>query len=179
MFRIFWTWGGVYGVDNDPISIQHAHDNFKLVQNLNNFSFVVDDMRLFAKNKKNILTDVFVLASAAYYISREDLSLLMVNMVNNNNIKDNAKFYIRVRSKKDFRYGYGKKIAPSRFEMPEDSVTGENCAKIEFYSENEIVSILKNKLNLKDYDVMISESQNEQNGMNIFNSDIIIWGVIN
>ena len=168
------------GVDNDPLSIQHACDNFNLIKNLkNNSNFVVDDMRLFAKNKENIQADVFVLASAAYYISREDLSSLFVNMVANNNIKGNIPFYIRVRSKKDFRYGYGKKIGPSRFKMPEDGVTGENGAKIEFYSENEIVNILKDKLNLRDYDVMTLEAQNKQNGVIIFNSDIIVWGWIN
>jgi len=63
--------------------------------------------------------------------------------------------------------------------MPEDGVTGENGAKIEFYSENEIVNILKDKLNLRDYDVMTLEAQNKQNGVIIFNSDIIVWGWIN
>lgn len=140
---------------------------------------MVDDMRLFAKNKADIQADVFVLASAAYYISREDLQLLFTDMIQNNNVKNKIPFYIRVRSKKDFRYGYGKKIAQSRFKMPEESITGENGAKIEFYSEDEIVNILKDTLNLKDYHVMTSEAQNEQNGMIVFNSDIIIWGMIN
>jgi len=136
-------------------------------------------MREFVKNYKNIKADVLLLPSVIYYIEKKYFLLFLENIVCNNHIKYSIPFYIRLRTPKDFRYGYGTKIDDKTYKMPKDSITGELNATIRFYNEEEIIYILKEKLNLRDYKIFHLDNQNEYNGEIILNSDIVITGIIN
>jgi hypothetical protein len=94
-------------------------------------------------------------------------------------VKKGTRLYIRFRSYKDFRHGVGEQVAAGEYRMPRDSLTGEPGALISFYSETEMLDILREKLNLRDYQLFSIDSQNQQSESLIFNSDIIIWGTIN
>ena len=178
-----YSYGGgnrVIGIDYDKSLIEDAQYNFKLINKSDAYSqFYADDMREFSNLVKNIEADVFILPSVIYYISKNDFLLFLENIIKNNNLKKNIPFYIRVRSKKDFRYGYGESIDENRFKMPEDSIAGENNAEIEFYTEFEILDILKKYLNIRDYKLFNLDNQNEHSEKIILNSDIVIWGTIN
>jgi len=170
----------VIGIDYDKNSIEDANYNYSLFKDINSeFKFYADDMRNFVNNNKNIEADVFILASVIYYISKNDFIKFLKDTMSNDNLNRNIPFYIRVRSTKDFRYGYGEKIDSNRYKMPQNSITGENNAEIEFYAEFDILNILKKYLNLREYKVFHLDNQNEQNGQTILNSDIVIWGFIN
>jgi len=168
----------VIGIDYDSLLVSDANYNFELLNGAN-FKFYADDMRESIKKQKDIKADVFILASVIYYISKNDFITFLKDTISNNNLNKNIPFYIRVRSTKDFRYGYGRKINSNRYKMPKNSITGEGNAEIVFYTEYEILSILKKYLNIKEYRVFNLDNQNEHNGEIILNSDIVIWGIIN
>jgi len=168
----------IIGIDYDNSLIDDATHNFELLSGTH-FKFYADDMRQFTKKQKDIESDVLILASVIYYISKNDFIEFLKDTVSNNNLNKNIPCYIRVRSTKDFRYGYGEKIDLNRYRMPKDSMTGEHNAEIEFYTEFDILNILKKYLNLRDYKVFHLDNQNEHNGEIILNADIVIWGIIN
>jgi len=168
----------VIGVDYDDSLIESANHNFNLLGK-ENFSFYADDMRSYIKNTKDIKADVFILASIIYYISKNDFIKFLLDAVENKNLNKNIPFYIRVRSVKDFRYGYGECIGKNRYKLPSNSITGESNAEIEFYTESEILDILKKYLNISKYEIFHLDNQNNHNGNIILNSDIVIWGTIN
>ena len=120
-----------------------------------------------------------IFPSIIYIISESDFIQIIDDLKRNNNIKKKILFYIRYRTLKDFRFGYGKKIAHNTYLMPEDGITGENGLKIRFYSDSEMIDLLRDKINLKEFNVFSHESQNIQNGVTILDADSIIWGTIN
>jgi len=170
----------IIGIDYNESLIEDAKYNFNLFDN-NSYKYIfhADDMKSFVKRNQEIKADVLILASVIYYISRNDFIMFLEEMKKNDFLNSNIPFYIRIRTKKDFRYGYGKQISPNRYKMPEISITGENNAEIEFYNESEIIDILKEKLNLRNYKVFHLDNQNEHDNNIILNSDIVIWGTIN
>jgi len=168
----------VIGIDYDNSLVNDANYNFNLL-NISTFKFYADDMREFIQKQKEIKADVLILASVIYYISKNDFIKFLKDTISNNNLNKNIPFYIRVRSTKDFRYGYGEKVDSNRYKMPQDSITGESNAEIVFYTEYEIMSILKKYLNIKEYKIFSIDNQNEHSGEIILNSDIVIWGIIN
>lgn len=170
----------VIGVDYDNSLIEYANYNFNLLEhNYNQYEFYSDDMRIFAKNNKNINADVFILPSVIYYINQIDFISFLVAMVQNSNIKNNILFYIRIRTPKDFRYGLGKRIEEQTYKLPSDVITGEGNASITFYTELQMIDILKKYLNIRDFSIFHVDNQNEHNKEIILNSDIVIWGTIN
>ena len=170
----------VIGVDYDHRLTQMANYNFKnIIENSDEFNFNNHNMKEFVQNRYNIFADVLMLPSVVYYINKNDFICFMDNLLKNNLIKNNIKLYIRVRSKKDFRYGYGVNITGSRCKLPNNSVTGENNSEIEFYSEHEIINLLEKHLKLRDFKIFSLDNQNDHSGKIILNSDIVIWGTIN
>lgn len=168
----------VIGVDCNAQLIRDANFNFNFFKG-SGFTFYTQDMRSIAKTLRNLQADLFILPSVIYYISQEDFIVFLKNIIQNNNLNKNIPFYIRVRSTKDFRYGLGTEIAPNRYQMPIQSMTGESSAEIEFYTESEIIAILKSELNLREYKIFHLDNQNEHNGYIVLNSDIVVWGTIN
>jgi len=169
----------VIGIDYDSTLIEMANYNFDNIYNGLDFNFYAEDMRSFVENAKNIKADIFILPSVIYYISRDDFTSFLLNIRKNQFIQKNIPFFIRIRTIKDFRFGYGTQIDRQRFKMPNESITGENNIEIEFYTENEIVILLKKYLDLRDYKLFSLDNQNEHDNNIVLNSDIVVWGTIN
>ena len=169
----------VIGIDYDSTLIEYANHNFGIDKNSSRYHFYSDDMRSFAENNANIKADVFILPSVIYYINQNDFILFLKNIVQNSNVKNNIPFYIRIRTPKDFRFGLGQQIDSKTYLLPKDVVTGEGNASITFYTELEIIDILKKYLNLRNFSIFHLDNQNEHCGKIILNSDIVIWGMIN
>ena len=172
----------VIGVDYDHSLIEDAQYNFNLIdQNDAKSQFYVDDMREFVKNNSNIQADILSLPNVINYISKLNFIDFLGNCKNQNLYKDNSKIFIRYRTPKDFRFGLGKRIDSSTYQIDsKNDITGEAGALNCFYTESEMIEILKQYLGLKDYKIFHIDFENiASNGDTIFNSDIVIWGTIN
>ena len=169
----------VIGVDFDKESIQNAKDNFEKLGQSHPYNFYAADMRTFIKEHTNIEADVFLLPNIINYITTDDFITFLQESCQNNIMKSGADFFMRTRTIKDFRFGIGKEIAPNTFLMPEDyTITSEAGCINRFYQEHEIMDLLKQHLQLRDYYVFHLDCQNLQNGVTLLNSDIVVWGKI-
>jgi SAM-dependent methyltransferase len=170
----------VIGIDYNETLISYAKDNFNLVNNNQRYRFYSADMRDYAEKNSNINADVFSLPNIVNYISRTDFTNLLNNCKNNKLYKKNSKIFIRFRTPKDFRFGLGNRVNHCCYQIDkENNITGEAGALNCFYSEIEMVDILKKYLNLTDYKLFHIDFENIAfNGDTILNSDIVIWGTI-
>ena len=171
----------VIGIDFDKDAIEDAHSNFSNIENTNaEYKFHIDDMRNFAKKNKNIKADVLLLPNVVNYILKDDFISFLKVMKANNNISKKASFFIRCRTPKDFRFGLGNRLELNTYKLPSNyNLTGEAGCLNRFYNESELISIMKEYLNLTNYTLMSSDSQNLQKEDTIvLNSDIILWGNI-
>lgn len=170
----------VEGVDIDAALIASAEHNFKLVTEGNDtYHFRCDDMRSFIRADQSEQVDVLLLPSVVYYISKEHFKQMLDDLMATQLLNTGASLYIRFRSYKDFRHGVGEKVAAGEYRMPTDALTGESDALIAFYSETEMLDVIREKLYLRDYQVFSIDCQNQQSDSQIFNSDIVIWGTVN
>jgi cyclopropane fatty-acyl-phospholipid synthase-like methyltransferase len=165
----------VIGVDYNKELISFANDNFKLIRNNNSFNFVYEDMRHFIKDYKEKI-DVLIMANSIYYISKEDFIDLLKNI--KKNLNKNIPFFIRFRTVNDYRYGKGETVAPDAI-IISNGITGEDGSYCKFYTEEEMLEILKKELNLNNYETMKITYENIQNNTLVKNEDIVIWGNIN
>lgn len=170
----------VVGVDFDKVSVKHANENFAKLSQKNSYEFVVDDMRSFVENRSDILVDVLMLPNIVNYIKTEDFINFLKILVTQKHIKQKADFFLRCRTPKDFRFGIGKKIEHHTYLMADDyHDTGEAGCLNRFYTENELVDILREHINLTEFKIFQSDCQNLHVDSVVLNSDIIIWGTIN
>jgi hypothetical protein len=168
----------VIGVDLDNTLISYANENFSILNKTNRFTFILQDMRSFCDISENIYADILVLANSVYYISKSNFILLLKSIKKNQLIKKKIPFFIRYRGVDDFRYGKGEKVEEDSFIL-ENRITGEDGVYCTFYNTEEMVSILKNELNLREYQIMNLEYENIQHDTKVKNSDVVIWGTIN
>jgi hypothetical protein len=168
----------IVGIDLAKESIENANYNFKnIYSSSSKFKFISNDMLNFVKENNNISADIFTIPNVISYISKADFIDFLKYSKKNNLYKKDAKFFLRTRTKKDYRYGNGKEVSKDSFLIDYD-ITGEQGALCTCYSEYELIELLKKYLNLKDFTISHLDSQNLQNGKLIFNSDIAIWGTI-
>ena len=170
----------VFGVDFDDIAIKNAKDNFSSLKQQNSFEFVADDMRNFVENKTEILADVLMLPNIVNYIKTEDFIEFLKLLVDKKHIKKNADFFLRCRTPKDFRFGLGQKLAHHTYLVPDDyHDTGEAGCINRFYTQSELVDILREYIGLKEFKLFDVDCQNLHGENIVLNSDIVIWGRIN
>ncbi|EAH7580675.1 class I SAM-dependent methyltransferase [Campylobacter lari] len=168
------------GVELSKQNHENAIYNFKEIMHYQKASFFNENMLDFAKNHQNINADVFLIPNVINYISKEDFKNLLLNSKNNNlySGKEYAHFFLRARSTKDHRYGLGNKLSNGSFILTNDDFSGEKNCLCTAYQEHELVEILKENLNLYDFEVITSENINIKNKVYIKDSDIIIYGKI-
>lgn len=168
----------VKGIDLSDIAITNALYNFKNIYTTQGeFSFECTDMLSFAQNNKDIYADIFMIPNVISYIKKSDFIKFLELSKKNNLFKKGAKFFLRTRTKKDYRYGLGEELEPDTFLLTDDT-TGEKGVICTCYDEYELVQILKKYLNLENITVCHLDNQNMQKGRKVFNSDIAIWGDI-
>jgi SAM-dependent methyltransferase len=168
----------VIGIDLNTTLIDYANENFKNLRQKESFSFYAKDMREFCKNNSNINADVLILANSIYYIPKNDMLKMFQNIQNNKLIKKNIPFFIRFRNIDDFRNNKGEMLSKNSLIM-QNGITGEDGVFCQFYEIDEMIELLNEYLNLRDFDIMEIRYQNIQNNTKVDNSDIVIWGYIN
>lgn len=143
------------GVELSKQNHENAIYNFKEIMHYQKASFFNENMLDFAKNHQNINADVFLIPNVINYISKEDFKNLLLNSKNNNlySGKKYAHFFLRARSTKDHRYGLGNKLSNGSFILTNDDFSGEKNCLCTAYQEHELVEILKENLNLYDFEV--------------------------
>jgi len=167
----------VIGIDLSSEHIKHANENYKTFTQSNNYTFYTDDMRTFCKNTINIKADVLVLANSIYYIPKDDFRKLLQDIKKNNLIQSNIPFFIRFREISDFRNHKGQKVDENSYIL-ENKITGEDGVFCKFYDTNEMIEILTEEMNLRDFQTMHISYENIQNNVKVNNHDVVIWGMI-
>jgi len=166
----------VVGVDLREKRVEDAKFNFQNQNLKNSYEFYASDMVEFTKSSLKSF-DVISLPNIINYLSRDRFLEFLENLKINNFYKEDALFFIRFRSPKDFRNGYGKEIGKNSY-IVEDDLTGEKGAINSLYDDIEMVDILKKYLRLQDFQIFHIEFENLAKDKIIFNSDIVIWGKI-
>ncbi|HFU75682.1 MAG TPA: class I SAM-dependent methyltransferase [Arcobacter sp.] len=168
----------VIGVDMSEEAIENANHNFENIYTSNGtYEFTATDMLGFAEENRNLYADVFTIPNVISYISKEDFIRFLELSRERNFYKEGATFFLRTRTTKDYRFGLGKKVGNNSFLM-ENDVTSEKGAICACYYEYELIDILREHLNLRNFTINHLDNQNLQNGEVILNSDIVIWGEI-
>ncbi len=167
----------VIGVDFDVTLIEYANSNFEKLNQDNSYHFYADDMKNYVHKSKNLNVDVFLLPNIVNYLTTDEFVNFLDSVVESGMIKKGADFFIRARSIKDFRFGKGEKIGKNSYRL-DDDVTGENGAICTCYQEYELVDLCRQHLNLRDFKLFSVDVQNLHSGINVLNSDIVIWGTI-
>jgi SAM-dependent methyltransferase len=168
----------IVGVDLDATLIQYANENFSSLEQQTPYFFYVQDMRDFCKEKKEIFADILILANSIYYIPKNDFISLLQNIKKHSLIKEKIPFFIRFREVDDFRNQKGKIVGENAIIM-QNGITGEDDIFCQFYKTEEMIEILKDKLDLKNFEIMHIRYDNIQNNTIVNNSDVVIWGTIN
>ncbi|EAJ5681964.1 class I SAM-dependent methyltransferase [Campylobacter lari] len=170
------------GVELSKQNHENAIYNFKEIMRYQKANFFNENMLDFAKNHQNINADVFLIPNVINYISKDEFKNLLQDAKQNNLYQTNklgyAHFFLRARSVKDHRYGLGEKLENGSFILSGDEFSGEKNCLCTAYQEHELVEILKEYLNLYDFEVITSENINIKNKVYIKDSDIIIYGKI-
>jgi cyclopropane fatty-acyl-phospholipid synthase-like methyltransferase len=168
----------VIGIDLDNTLIKYANKNFQLQSLKNSYKFYTQDMREFCSDNTDILADVLVLANSLYYIQKEDFIKLLKDVKKNSLIKSESTIFVRFRNIDDYRNHKGQKVVDNGYIM-NNGVTGEDGVFCQFFTMEEMVTILREELNLKNFQTMKIIYDNIQNGTKVTNSDSVIWGTIN
>ncbi|AJD06812.1 class I SAM-dependent methyltransferase [Campylobacter lari] len=168
------------GVDLSKENIDNANYNFKNVIQAKKYEFFNDNILEFPLKNPNINADIFMIPNVINYLLKEDFLKLLKISKENSMYKENALFFLRTRSIKDYRYGYGEKIAHNCFKITNDNTTGELGCINTLYQEYELVEILKEYLNLYDFKVLTYENTNimGEDEKLVNDSDIVIYGKI-
>jgi len=180
---LFHAYGwNVRGVDISCESLADARHNFSMNDSTKeDYEFIHHDLTSGIgeeiKNDHSAI-DIVLLPSVLYYIPRSAAIKVLQEL--RERVNPGALVYLRNRTKRDFRYRRGREVDRNAFQLS-DPVTGEAGLLNVFYDEFEIVDMLRENLgiNMKTAEVLSIESQNPQNGVRVFNSDICIWGEIN
>ncbi|EAH8848250.1 class I SAM-dependent methyltransferase [Campylobacter lari] len=168
------------GVDLNQENINNANYNFKEVIQCKTYQFFHDNILEFPLKNPNINADIFMIPNVINYLLKEDFLKLLKISKENSMYKENALFFLRTRNIKDYRYGYGEKIAHNCFKITDDNTTGELGCINTLYQEYELVEILKEYLNLYDFKVLTYENTNimGEDERLVNDSDIVIYGKI-
>lgn len=168
------------GVDLSAQNVANGEFNFKNVLKAEKFSFFNENILDFPKAHPNTKADVFLIPNVINYLPREDFIALLKNSREFGVYKENALFFLRTRSVRDYRYGLGEKIAHNSFLLTNDDTTGEKGCINTAYQDFELVDYLRTHLNLYDFKVLNYESTNIMGDDErlVLDSDIVIYGRI-
>ncbi len=86
-----------------------------------------------------------------------------------------GELFLRTRLTDDYRYARGQQVEPDTFRL-ETPETGEAGLINRFYTEAELVDLLRATLALREETVLRFRFDNPQQGFRVTNSDLVIWG---
>ncbi|MFA6082401.1 MAG: class I SAM-dependent methyltransferase [Patescibacteria group bacterium] len=175
---LFYQYGwDVVGADIDPELIKQADHNFKLTGLKNHYEHVAADMVEFVEKYQGEPFDAFLMPHSIYYLPMDQIVRLLDLIKSKKLIKPNASFFLTVRTPEDYRFGRGKQIGDKTYELAIDE-TGEKGCTITFFSEFEIIELLKKYFTIDSLHVSRQLYGNFMHDRLVNNSDITIWGNI-
>jgi len=170
----------VIGVDYNQNLVDLAKENFGKFYSDKTYSFFCDDMRKFACDHENVNANIFSLPNIVNYLHKKDFIEFLSNSKSRKLFCKGASIFIRWRSPRDFRNGFGQRISKNCYQVDsENDMTGESGALNTFYTEVEMLDLLREYLSLTNFHLFHVDFENITNrGDVIFNSDIVVWGDI-
>jgi|GEM_PF-2049254 SAM-dependent methyltransferase len=178
--RLFYHFGwNVEGIDINKDAINSANKDFSIEQkeyNLNNsFLFSQCEMNKFCQDWKGTIPyDVLLFPGTIYYLHSDQIESMFKRISKSGMIASGTKFFFRMRTPQDYRWGRGEKISSRSWKM-NITETGEQDCTLTFYSEIDFVDLVRSALPCNKIKIFHSNFDNLQNDCAIYNSDIIIW----
>lgn len=117
--------------------------------------------------------DALLIPNVLNYLPRETVPELLRELARR--ASAGAFLFLRTRSLRDGRYGRGEPEGRDAFRLTLDE-TGEQGTLQTFYSETELVRLVRTCLAGYQLVVLETEFDNLQNGRRIHNADLIVWG---
>ena len=118
--------------------------------------------------------DAIILPSFNYYIPRRSFVRVLSDC--NRLLAPGGLFYLRCRTREDWRYGRGSEVERDGFVL-ECSETGERGLLNVFYDVNELAAMVETALGqLRRRQLLRTRYDNTQSGVVITNDDVVIWG---
>ena len=118
--------------------------------------------------------DAIILPSFNYYIPRRSFVRVLSDC--NRLLASGGLFYVRCRTRDDWRYGRGREVERDGFVL-ECSETGELGLLNVFYDVDELLATVEAALGpLRHRQVLRTRYDNAQSGVVISNDDVVIWG---
>jgi SAM-dependent methyltransferase len=173
---LFHQYGwNITGIDINDESLSNAEYNFSLIASDSSYSFIKNDISTGISNIVKGHFNAILFPGVLNYISRLSTEALLSEV--RKLIQNDVYIFLRMRGIKDYRYGRGKKVEHNGFIL-DIRETGEYGNLNVFYYEYELVDMLRERLGIdeKSMKVFSVEFLNVQQGIPIFNSDIVIWG---
>jgi len=173
---LFHQYGwNITGLDINQESLENAKHNCSMISNNDKYVFIQHDISRGITNLLDGKFDAILFPNILYYIPRQSVNLLLSQVAELT--KNGAHIFLRNRSIKDYRYGRGRMVERNGFIL-EVEETGEYGSLNVFYYEYELIDMLRSNLGLKTSSIQIFtvDSINVQNGVPVYNSDIVIWG---
>lgn len=91
-------------------------------------------------------------------------------------LKSGGLFFIRSRTRQDWRYGRGREVAPHAFIL-DCTETGEHGLLNVFYDPDELVALITSGLGtLERPQILRTRYENPQMGAIVTNDEVVIWG---
>lgn len=120
--------------------------------------------------------DTVLMASSMYYIPRD--SFITCLQAIRPLVSADATFFIRMRTLSDYRFARGIEVERNGFRLATPE-TGEDGLLNVFYSEHELVDILRSHLGAEDMKTLRVQFESERTGGGtVLNSDILAYGII-
>ena len=118
--------------------------------------------------------DAIILPSFNYYVPRSSFLRLLADC--NRLLMPDGLFFLRFRTRQDWRYGRGREVERDGFVL-ECSETGEKGLLNVFYDSDELRAMVETSLGqLRQRQILRMRYENTQSGTIITNDEVVIWG---
>jgi SAM-dependent methyltransferase len=175
---LFHTYGySVTGVDISRTAIDQAQRNFTASSSQgdgSNFSFIQEDMQSYLNRVKEQY-EVVLLPSSLYYLPENEIEDVLRQT--RRNMKPGSRFYLRMRTAEDYRWGKGNALSERSWRLT-TSVTGELDCVVTFYKQEDFAAILSLLWRPVRITWCRCRFDNPQNGILVTNDDFIVWGEV-
>lgn len=162
----------VSGIDYDPISLKMARHNLQIIDKVG--KLYLHDLNYELPVLEDTY-DAFLMPSCLYYIQKE-AAIARLREVSKS-LNQGCIVFCQMRLPDDHRYARGIPAGKDSWYLNID-YTGEKGLLNAFWSEYELIGLLNKTLGVP-IDSMIKlkmSYENCQNGINVRNSDIVLWG---
>lgn len=175
---LFHAYGySVTGVDISSTAINQAQRNFSASYDqgiARGFSFIQEDMQSYL-NRDEERYQVVMLPSSLYYLPESEIETVLRRA--RRNMKPGSRFYLRMRTPEDYRWGKGNALSDRSWRLT-TSVTGELDCIVTFYRQEDFAAILSSLWKPVRATWCRCRYDNPQDNALVANDDFIVWGEV-